>query len=257
MTDQLADADNQLEACATERVAVGAVSPEAVDSQLSHLHEFADQYSDRGQYRDTAKLGYRVCKRAFNIVASLVAIAILFIPSVILCIAIVVDTKGLPIYVHRRVGYRGRTIGVLKFRSMVADAENFGRYFDETQMTQWNKEHKVKDDPRITRLGRFIRKSSIDEVPQFLNVLVGQMNIVGPRPVTREELAWFGDDVDELLSCHPGITGLWQTLERNDATYETGVRQEMELTYVRKRCLKMDVDIMARTLGVMIRKTGR
>lgn len=257
MTEQLAEADDQLASRTTGRAATGVVSPEGVDSQLSHLHEYADQYADRGQYRDTAKLGYRVVKRAFNVAASLVAIAILLIPAAVLCVAIVIDTKGSPIYVHKRVGYRGRTIGVLKFRSMVADAENFDRYFDAEQMAQWNKEHKVKDDPRITRLGHFIRKSSIDEIPQFLNVLAGQMNIVGPRPVTREELAWFGDDVEELLSCHPGITGLWQTLERNDATYETGVRQEMELTYVRKRCLKMDLDIMARTLGVMIRKTGR
>lgn len=222
-----------------------------------HLHEYADQYADRGQYRETAKLGYRVAKRAFNIAASLVATLILLVPGLILCIAIVIDTKGLPIYVHKRVGYRGRAIGVLKFRSMVADAEEFDKYFDAAQMAQWNAEHKVENDPRITRLGRFIRKSSIDEVPQFLNVLAGQMNIVGPRPVTREELAWFGDDVDELLSCHPGITGLWQTLERNDATYQTGVRQEMELTYVRKRCIKMDLDIMAKTLGVMVRKTGK
>ena len=140
---------------------------------------------------------------------------------------------------------------------MVADADNLEKYLNDWELAQFRREHKLDHDPRVTRLGAFLRKSSVDEFPQFLNVLVGQMNVVGPRPVTREELAWFGDDVDELLSCHPGITGLWQTLERNDATYQTGVRQEMELTYVRKRCIKMDLSILARTFGVMVRKTGK
>lgn len=231
--------------------------PQEATEQLEQLHEFADQYEDRGQYRQTAKLAYRIVKRIFNIVFSLCVIVVLFIPSVLLCIAIALDTKGAPIYVHERVGYHGRRIGVLKFRSMVADADNLEKYLSPAQLDEFNREHKLDDDPRVTRLGHFLRKSSIDEFPQFLNVLVGQMNVVGPRPVTAEELVWFGKDVDELLSCHPGITGLWQTLERNDATYQTGVRQEMELTYVRKRCLKMDFDILAKTFGVMVRKTGK
>lgn len=234
-----------------------AALQEGATEQLVQLHEFADQYADRGQYRQTAKLAYRVVKRAFNIVFSLCVIAILLVPSALLCLAIALDTKGSPIYVHERVGYRGRRIGVLKFRSMVADADDLEKYLTPEQIREFGREHKLDDDPRVTRLGHFLRKSSVDEFPQFVNVLLGQMNVVGPRPVTAEELSWFGDDVDELLSCHPGITGLWQTLERNDATYQTGVRQEMELTYVRKRCLKMDFDILARTLGVMVRKTGK
>ena len=234
-----------------------SAADKAANDQLAQLHEFADRYEDRGQYRQTAKLAYRLVKRAFNIVFSLLVIAILFVPGVILCAAIMLETKGSPIYVHERVGYRGRRLGVLKFRTMVADADNLEKYLCDWELAQFRREHKLDHDPRVTRLGSFLRKSSIDEFPQFLNVLVGQMNVVGPRPVTAEELEWFGDDVDELLSCHPGITGLWQTLERNDATYQTGVRQEMELTYVRKRCIKMDLDILIRTFGVMVRKTGK
>lgn len=230
---------------------------DAADEQLEQLHEFADRYADRGQYRQTAKLAYRIVKRAFNIVFSLVVIAVLLVPGLVLCLAIALETKGSPIYVHERVGYHGRRLGVLKFRTMVADADNLEKYLNDWELAQFRREHKLDHDPRVTRLGSFLRKSSVDEFPQFLNVLIGQMNVVGPRPVTREELAWFGDDVDELLSCHPGITGLWQTLERNDATYQTGVRQEMELTYVRKRCIKMDLSILARTFGVMVRKTGK
>lgn len=230
---------------------------DAADEQLEQLHEFADRYADRGQYRQTAKLAYRIVKRAFNVVFSLVVITVLLVPGLVLCLAIALETKGSPIYVHERVGYHGRRLGVLKFRTMVADADNLEKYLNDWELAQFRREHKLDHDPRVTRLGAFLRKSSVDEFPQFLNVLIGQMNVVGPRPVTREELAWFGDDVDELLSCHPGITGLWQTLERNDATYQTGVRQEMELTYVRKRCIKMDLSILARTFGVMVRKTGK
>lgn len=226
-------------------------------AQLDRLHEFADAYVDRGQYRQTARLTYRIVKRVFNVLFSVAVLLILLVPAIVLSVVIALDTKGFPLYVHRRVGYRGRTLDVLKFRTMVADADNVEKYFSAAQRAQWEAERKVDDDPRITRVGRFLRKSSLDEVPQFVNVLLGQMSVVGPRPVTREELAWFGDDVEELLSCHPGITGLWQTLERNDATYETGVRQEMELTYVRKRCLKMDAEILLRTFGVMARKTGK
>lgn len=234
-----------------------SASGQAAAEQLAQLHEFADQYADRGQYRQTAKLAYRLVKRAFNIVFSLIVLIVLLAPGIILCLAIMLDTKGLPIYVHERVGYRGRRLNVLKFRTMVADADNLEKYLSDWELAEFHREHKLDNDPRVTRLGHFLRKSSIDEFPQFINVLVGQMNVVGPRPVTAEELAWFGDDVDELLSCHPGITGLWQTLERNDATYQTGVRQEMELTYVRKRCVKMDLAILGKTLGVMIRKTGK
>lgn len=230
---------------------------DAADVQLEQLHEFADRYADRGQYRQTAKLAYRIIKRAFNVAFSLVVIAVLLVPGLVLCLAIALETKGSPIYVHERVGYHGRRLGVLKFRTMVADADNLEKYLNDWELAQFRREHKLEHDPRVTRLGAFLRKSSVDEFPQFLNVLIGQMNVVGPRPVTREELGWFGDDVDELLSCHPGITGLWQTLERNDATYQTGVRQEMELTYVRKRCIKMDLSILARTFGVMVRKTGK
>lgn len=239
---------------------VSAGSPAAsreADSQLAELHEFADRYADRGQYRQTAKLAYRLVKRTFNIFFSLLVLVVLLVPGLVLCLAIMLDTKGSPIYVHERVGYRGRRLNVLKFRTMVADADNLEKYLSDGELAEFHREHKLDNDPRVTHLGRFLRKSSIDEFPQFINVLVGQMNVVGPRPVTAEELAWFGDDVDELLSCHPGITGLWQTLERNDATYQTGVRQEMELTYVRKRCVKMDLDILARTFGVMARKTGK
>lgn len=206
-----------------------------------------------------SRIGYRFLKRTFDLVFSAVVCAVGLIPGLVLAAVIAVDTKGTPIYVSRRVGYRGREIGVLKFRSMVADAWDVEKYLSPEQLRQWRTEMKVDDDPRITRVGRVIRRTSIDELPQFLNVLAGQMSTVGPRPITRAELDWFGEDVDRLLSCRPGITGLWQVVARNDATYEDGTRQRIELEYVDRRCLRLDLKIVLKTFGVMFgkRKTGR
>ena len=217
------------------------------------------EYKPRGEWGQTAALWYRIVKRAFNLVFSAIVCAVGLVPGLALAAIIAVDTKGSPIYISHRVGYRGREISVLKFRSMVVDAWDVEKYLSPEQLRQWKTEMKVDNDPRITRIGRLIRKTSIDEFPQFLNVLAGQMSVVGPRPITRAELDWFGDDADRLLSCHPGITGLWQVVARNDATYEDGTRQKIELAYVDKRCLRLDLRIVLGTFGVMFgkRKTGR
>lgn len=117
----------------------------------------------------------------------------------------------------------------------------------------------MDDDPRVTRVGRFLRKTSLDELPQFLNVLAGQMSVIGPRPVVEEELAAYGDDAGELLSAKPGITGWWQVQARNDATYGDGSRQELELYYVRNASLAIDAKVFLRTFSIMFGKgrTGR
>ena len=226
---------------------------------LARLASMTEEYKSRSEWNASAKLWYRVVKRAFNIVFSAVVCIMLFIPGILLAAVIAADTKGNPIYVSKRVGYHGREIGVLKFRSMVVDAWNVEKYLSPEQLHQWQTEMKVDNDPRITKIGRFIRKTSIDEFPQFLNVLAGQMSVVGPRPITRAELDWFGDDVEKLLSCHPGITGLWQVVARNDASYDSGLRQKIELSYVENRCLRLDLRIMLGTFGVMFgkKRTGR
>lgn len=176
----------------------------------------------------------------------------------LVCMAVIrFESHGTPVFVQERVGEGGRKIGIFKLRTMVADAEdNISSYLSPEQMRQWEGERKVDDDPRVTPIGRFLRASSLDEFPQFLNVVFGQMSIVGPRPVTEEELHWFGDDVDEFLSATPGITGWWQVNARNDANYEDGERQELELYYVRNRSLALDAQIFFRTFAAIVRKTG-
>ena len=127
---------------------------------------------------------------------------------------------------------------------MYSDAhEHPEKYLSDVQMVQWKREQKVDNDPRVTRIGRVIRKTSIDELPQFLNVLAGDLSVIGPRPVTLDETYEFGENRDEILSVRPGITGLWQATARNRATWENGRRQELELYYVRNRGYGMDAYI--------------
>ena len=203
---------------------------------------------------------YRIAKRAFDVCFSAGVLAVALVPGIALGAAISLESPGGPMFRQRRIGRDGREIRIWKFRSMYSDAhEHPERYLDEAQMAQWTREQKVDDDPRITRLGRFIRKTSLDEVPQFLNVLAGDMSVIGPRPVTLEETYEFGDDRGEVLSVRPGITGWWQVTDRNDATWENGRRQELELWYVRNASLRVDLEVFSKTFGVMFGKnrTGR
>lgn len=197
-------------------------------------------------------------KRMADVAFSLVAIAIGSVPAAISSLAICVESPGAPIFRQERIGKGGEPFGMWKLRTMYADAEeNVERYLTQEQQEQWERERKVDDDPRVTRVGNLLRKISIDELPQFLNVLAGEMSVVGPRPVTRDELEWFGSDVDEVLSIRPGITGWWQAFARNDATWESGERQRMELFYVRNMSLPLDVRIFLQTFVAVFKLTGR
>lgn len=200
---------------------------------------------------------YIFTKRTFDIVFSIVVMSILLIPMLVLCAAIILESPGNPIYADERIGQYGRKIKVYKLRTMVADAWNVEKYFTENQLSQWKCERKVSNDPRITRLGGFLRKTSLDEFPQFVNVLIGNMSVIGPRPITEDELEWFGDNKERLLSVKPGITGWWQVTARNRATYEDGFRQEIELQYVDNASFLMDARIFIGTFGAILSKTGQ
>ena len=181
---------------------------------------------------------------------------VLFIPVAVVCVLIRLESPGSPVYAQERVGKGGKTIKIFKLRSMVADAGNVQKYLSPEQLHQWEVERKVDDDPRITKVGQFIRKCSIDEMPQFLNVLNGDLSVIGPRPITRDELEQHFSDEEkaELLSVQPGITGLWQATDRNAASFESGLRQKIELHYVRNRCFRMDWKCFTGTFGAMFGK---
>lgn len=213
------------------------------------------------QIKPSGTLGYRFVKRLFDLVFSLLMSVLLLIPIAIVCVLISLESPGNPMYTQERVGKGGKTIKIFKLRSMVTDAGNVQKYLSPEQLHQWEVERKVDDDPRITKIGQFIRKCSIDEMPQFLNVFNGDLSVIGPRPITRDELEQHFSDEEkaELLSVQPGITGLWQATDRNEATFDSGLRQKIELRYVRNRCFCMDWKCFTGTFGAMFgkKRTGR
>lgn len=217
-----------------------------------------ESVAELGERGVAGGLGYRFVKRAFDIAFSALVIAVLVTPVAILCLVIVLDSPGAPFFRQERIGKGGRPIHIWKLRTMVADAhENPGRYMTGEQLETWMREQKLDDDPRVTRVGRLLRRTSLDELPQFVNVLVGDLSVIGPRPVTLEETYEFGDERGELLSVRPGITGWWQATERNAATWANGRRQELELYYVRHASLALDARVFALTLRAMfVERTG-
>lgn len=218
------------------------------------------EFAEVSRSLDTRSLGYKVFKRSFDIVFSGFAVAGLLIPCAILSVAIAIDTKGSPMYSQVRVGKNGRPFRIYKFRSMVADADDVEKYLTPEQLVVWNRERKVDNDPRITKVGKLIRKTSLDELPQFLNVFVGQLSIIGPRAITFDELNnYTPEDCAKLLSVPQGITGAWQAGPRNEASFENGERQRIEVNYASTACFKSDVGVFFGTFGVMFgkKKTGK
>lgn len=210
--------------------------------------------------QDDKHLGWYLggAKRFVDVGVSLVAVAAGVLPVAVSSLAICVESPGKPVFKQERIGKDGVPFGMWKLRTMYADAEtNVDRYLTKEQQEQWARERKVDDDPRVTKVGNVLRRLSVDELPQFLNVLAGDMSVVGPRPVTEDELVWYGDDVDEILSVRPGVTGWWQAFARNDATWDSGERQSMELYYVRNMGLALDLRIFFHTFVAVFKLTGR
>ena len=198
--------------------------------------------------------GYLAAKRAFDIVFSAGVCIVLAVPVVAACVAIEIDSPGKPFFRQERVGKNGKPIYIFKLRTMVSDAhEHPEKYMSAKQLVQWKREQKVDDDPRVTRVGKFLRRTSLDELPQFLNVLAGDLSVIGPRPVTFEETFEYGDARDEVLSCKPGITGWWAATDRNDSTWESGQRQARELFYVRHQSFGLDARVFFKSFKAMRR----
>lgn len=200
---------------------------------------------------------YKFFKRTFDIVFSL--IFLLAFSWLFLIIAIIVKcSDGGPVfYQHDRIGKGGKKIKVPKFRSMKKDADKFKEDVTAEQMAQYSKEFKIDGDPRITKVGSFLRKTSLDELPNIWAVLKGDMSIVGPRPLMYEEVyGKFGKDADKLLSMRPGIVGWWAVNGRSNTTYESGKRQELELYYIDHCSIGLDIKILLKTVVSVIKRDG-
>lgn len=200
---------------------------------------------------------YAFFKRCFDIVSSFVMILLCSLLLLLLGLIVACSSKGKIIYRDARVGKNGKKINVYKFRTMVADAANLDKYFSPEQKQQWEKERKVDGDPRITKIGKVLRKTSLDELPQLFNILFGSLSVVGPRPITQMELQNFSEyQQQKLLAVKPGLTGYWQVYGRESATYENGERQKLELEYLSKRGFFFDLKLIFCTIPAVLRRDG-
>lgn len=207
---------------------------------------------------DRSRLSYRAVKRAFDIVFSSVALVAIAIPSLVLAALIRLESEGNPFYSQIRVGQTHRdgslsTFRMWKFRSMYKDADE--RLADLKERNEIaGAMFKMREDPRVAKIGRFIRKHSIDEFPQFLNVFLGQMSVVGPRPPLPNEVALYTEYDLQRLAVKPGITGWWQVTDRNDTDFDGMVRRDLK--YIAKRGVATDLKIVALTVVEMITGGG-
>jgi Undecaprenyl-phosphate galactose phosphotransferase WbaP len=195
--------------------------------------------------------------RILDISLILLAAPYMMLAFLIIAIAIKIDSPGPVFYRQARIGRSGRKFHVFKFRTMVQNADQvLQQHLDKSPQlrAEWTTTHKLKQDPRVTRLGAFLRKSSLDELPQLYNILRGEMSLVGPRPIVDAEVEKYGKCFNVYVQVRPGLTGLWQVSGRNDTTYKQ--RVELDEYYVRNRGLKLYFQILWKTVFVVLRKDG-
>lgn len=201
---------------------------------------------------------YKICKRFIDIVASIVGLILLAIISALVFIANKIEGDNGPIFfIQKRIGENGKLFKLYKFRTMVVDADKIlmkklktDKNFREKYMNY----RKVEDDERITKIGKFLRKTSLDEFPQFINVLKGEMSVVGPRPYLNREKKAMEGYYDYIIKCKPGITGLWQVSGRSQNTFKE--RLKLDLEYYNNRGLWYDIKIIFRTIFSVFKKEG-
>lgn len=195
----------------------------------------------------------RFLKRGGDIVFSLLVLTLGAPVYLLLALLVKLSSRGSVLYSQRRIGRGYKGFGCLKFRTMHKDADRLLASVlasDPALRAEFERDHKLKDDPRITPIGKVLRRSSLDELPQFINVLKGQMSVVGPRPIVWEELPRYGAAMDEVLAVRPGLTGLWQVSGRNNISYDN--RVQLDLAYVRHRSFWLDIRILILTVGVIL-----
>lgn len=210
------------------------------------------------EYKQTKRI-YNYTKRIIDIIGSLVGIILLIPTTMAIYIArkILKEDKGPLFYEQLRYGKNGKVFRLYKFRSMCIDADKkLKEYLEENEeaRVEFEENHKLQYDPRITKLGNFLRKTSLDELPQMLNILKGDMSFVGPRPIVDGEIEKYGKNRSKFLSVRPGLTGYWQVNGRSNTTYED--RMNLELYYVDNCSLWLDIKIFFKTFITVFKKEG-
>ena len=215
-------------------------------------------------------VGYFAIKRVFDFLSALCVSVILLIPLAILSLLVLIKDPGSPFYVQKRVGQHGTVLPIIKLRSMKMGADKLENMLTPEQLEEYRREYKLADDPRLIGykkpgdssrcFGGVIRKMSLDELFQIVwNICIkGNMSVVGPRPILQEELEqnYTKEEQQLLLSVKPGLTGYWQAYARNNATYASGKRQQMELYYVKNCSIKLDIQILFATVKAVLTRSG-
>ena len=197
---------------------------------------------------------YLIVKRTIDILGALIGLVLLSPIFLIVAIAIKLDSKGPIIFGHTRKGLHGKDIKVYKFRTMYENSQEIFNNFTKEQKEEFYKNFKLENDPRVTKIGDFLRRTSIDELPQLINILNGSMSIVGPRPIVQKEIDLYGDYANKLFSVVPGLTGYWQANGRSDTTYEERIK--MDMYYIDNRGFWLDFKIIIKTFGSVLKGEG-
>ena len=220
------------------------------------LSPLSPSYAPRKRNRFTY-FWYRFFKRTFDIVSSGLFLIIFSWLYLILALAVKCGDGGKVIYKHPRVGKNGKPIYIPKFRSMKKNADKLEDMLTPEQLEQYRREFKIDNDPRITKVGNFLRKTSLDELPNIWSIFKGDISVIGPRPLMREEIdAKYGEYADKLLSVKPGMIGWWAANGRSNCTYESGERQRLELYYVDYCSCGLDIKIIFKTIVGVFKRTG-
>ena len=236
-------------------------TPLLSDYDLTHsqIYELSNTRTNLIVYENRLKSWHRrVIQTLFNYLLVILLLPILLPIIAIIGLAIMLESRGGVFFVHNRIGKGGKVIPVIKFRSMYSDAqERLEKLLNSDQKIrdEWEKNFKLKDDPRITKVGKILRKTSLDELPQIFNVLFGQMNFVGPRPVIQEEIDnYYKEYAEYYFMVKPGITGLWQVSGRSDTDYDFRIKTDK--WYVLNWSIWKDIVILIKTVGVVLKRDG-
>lgn len=257
------DSDSQLqrrvvEVALRERVPFAIVPPvQALPAfACSATRFFASDAMLLSYWDGLSRPVFRILKAAIDV--AIATLVLLLASPALLAIAVAIRMDGGPaLFAHRRVGTGGRHFHCLKFRTMVTDSEQVlqdALATDPELLAEWNATRKLRNDPRITRLGQFLRKTSLDELPQLINVVRLEMSLVGPRPIVDSEVAFYGDDISHYYAARPGLTGLWQVSGRSNTSYAR--RVQLDTWYVTNWTIWHDITVLFKTILVVLRRDG-
>lgn len=227
---------------------------EVMSDVIQETAMFNVTIANEGINEKEKKSTYIYIKRVIDTILASIALILLSPIFLIIAIAIKLESEGPVFFLHKRIGKNGKTIKIYKFRSMVMNAEELIKTFTPEQMKEYKENYKLTNDPRITKVGKFLRKTSLDELPQLINIIKGDLAVIGPRPVVADELKKYGSNTEKFLSVTPGLTGYWAANGRSCTSYEQ--RMEMELYYIDNLSFKMDVKVFFKTIEAVIKREG-